>query len=201
LKALRKKEIDANPYVQFRKWFNGVLKLNMREPYAMILATATQNGIPSIRTVLLKQIEDDGFIFYTNYESQKGRELTDNPNAALLFYWDEVRRQVRISGKVKKVPVQKSEDYFQSRPRESQIGAWASRQSSIIPNRDYLEEQYEDMRKKFNKQVIPLPPYWGGFKIFPDKFEFWQGRESRLHDRISYLKKDKDKWEIVRLAP
>lgn len=201
MNPLSKSDIDKNPFKQFENWFEDVVKSDLEEPSAMIVATSTRDGVPSIRTVLLKGIEDDGYIFYTNYESQKGRDLIENPYAALLFYWDKQRRQVRISGRVKKVSYEKSEEYFKSRPRESQIGAWASQQSRIIPNREFLEARYREMYDQYDSKTIPLPPYWGGFKVIPDRFEFWQGRESRLHDRICYIKKETKEWHIVRLAP
>jgi len=165
----------------------------------MSIATATPDGKPSVRTVLLKEFDENGFIFFTNYESNKGKNLEANPYAELLFYWMNFERQVRIFGKVEKTSRELSEEYFKSRPLKSRIGAWASKQSSVIPSREYLENQFVEFEKKYTDK-IPLPPYWGGFRVIPERFEFWQGRESRLHDRICYLKKD-DKWEIVRLSP
>jgi pyridoxamine 5'-phosphate oxidase len=200
LKALTENMIDSNPFTQFSHWFNEMLKADFIEPNAMILATSSVNGIPSLRTVLLKKFDEDGFIFFTNYESRKAKELLVNPNAEVLFVWLELKRQVRISGKVEKISVKESEDYFHSRPTNSQIGAWASKQSSVIPGREYLEKKYEEYSEKFKDGKIPLPPFWGGYRLLPEEFEFWQGRESRLHDRICY-RKNKDAWEIFRLAP
>ena len=165
----------------------------------MTLATASKEGVPSVRTVLLKGYDENGFLFFTNYESRKGKELTENPVAELLFYWMDLQRQVRISGKVEKISKLESENYFKTRPLESKIGAWASKQSEVIPDREYLEKQFSEYEKKF-KDNVPLPSNWGGFRLIPERFEFWQGRESRLHDRICYLKKN-NVWEIVRLAP
>ena len=200
MKELTENNIDPNPFNQFSIWFNEVLKLDLMEPNAMILATASGEGIPSLRTVLLKKYDENGFVFYTNYESNKAKDLMENPNAEILFLWLELERQIRISGSVEKITSDHSEEYFHSRPTNSQIGAWASKQSSVIPNREYLEEKFREVAAKYKGGNIPLPPFWGGFILKPVKFEFWQGRESRLHDRICYRKKS-DEWEIVRLSP
>ena len=197
--ALKKSSVDKNPFKQFESWYNEILKSDIKEPSAMTLSTASRKGVPSVRTVLLKGFDEAGFLFFTNYESKKGRELIQNPVAELLFYWMDFDRQVRISGKVEKTSNEESEKYFISRPLQSRIGAWASKQSEIIPNREYLEKRFVEFEKKF-KNYIPLPPNWGGFRLIPGKFEFWQGRENRLHDRIVYLKKDQE-WETVRLSP
>ena len=197
---LTENKADPNPFSQFSKWYNEILKSDIIEPNAMVLATSSVNGIPSVRTVLLKNFDKYGFVFYTNYESNKAKDLLSNPYAELLFLWLEQERQVRIYGKVEKVSIEESEEYFHSRPESSQIGSWASRQSSIIPGRKYLEQKYKEYFEKFKNSIIPLPPFWGGFRLIPDKFEFWQARESRLHDRICYKKKNND-WEIVRLSP
>lgn len=199
MKTLTKSAVDSNPIKQFAKWYKVILKSGITEPTAMSIATATKKGVPSVRTVLLKGFDEKGFLFFTNYKSRKGKELTENPAAELLFYWRDLRKQVRISGKVAKVTKQESEDYFNSRPLKSRIGAWASKQSEVIPNRKYLEEQFKEYTKKY-KRDVPLPHYWGGFRLIPERFEFWQGRENRLHDRICYVKKN-SKWKIVRLAP
>ena len=199
MKTLTKSAVDSNPIKQFAKWYKVILKTGIKEPTAMSIATATKKGIPSVRTVLLKGYDEKGFLFFTNYKSKKGKELIANPVAELLFYWRDLRRQVRISGKVEMVTKQESEDYFNSRPLKSRIGAWASKQSKVIPDREYLEEQFKEFAKKYKKDV-PLPSYWGGFRLIPERFEFWQGRENRLHDRIYYIKKN-SKWKIVRLAP
>ena len=157
-------------------------------------------GIPSARTVLLKKFDESGFVFFTNYESHKAKDLSANPNAEILFVWLELERQVRIRGKVERVSSEESAEYFHSRPTNSQIGAWASKQSSVIPGREFLEEKFRETAEKYKDGKIPLPPFWGGFRLVPDEFEFWQGRESRLHDRINYRRK-RDSWEIVRLSP
>ena len=200
MKELTENIVDPNPFTQFSHWFNELLKSDVKEPNAMVLATASAEGIPSARTVLLKKFDETGFVFYTNYESHKARDLTVNPNAEILFVWLELERQVRIRGRVEKVSSEESEEYFHSRPTNSQIGAWASKQSSVIPNREFLEEKFRETAEKYKDGKIPLPPFWGGFRLIPNEFEFWQGRESRLHDRISYLRKG-DNWEIVRLSP
>ena len=199
MEELKKPTVDKNPVKQFAKWYEVVLKSGLKEPTAMTLATASKGGVPSARTVLLKGYDEKGFLFFTNYGSRKGRELSENPFAELLFYWMDLRKQVRISGRVEKVSKEESEKYFKTRPLNSQIGAWVSRQSEIIPDRKFLEEKYKEYSEKY-KEDVPLPPFWGGFRLIPERFEFWQGRENRLHDRICYLKKNGE-WEIMRLAP
>ena len=199
MEELKKPTVDKNPIKQFAKWYEVVLKSGLKEPTAMTLATASKGGVPSARTVLLKGYDEKGFLFFTNYGSRKGRELSENPFAELLFYWMDLRKQVRISGRVEKVSKEESEKYFKTRPLNSQIGAWVSRQSEIIPDRKFLEEKYKEYSEKY-KENVPLPPFWGGFRLIPERFEFWQGRENRLHDRICYMKKNGE-WEIVRLAP
>jgi pyridoxamine 5'-phosphate oxidase len=173
------------------------------EPNAMTLATATASGRPSARIVLLKSFDHQGFVFFTNYESRKANHLAENPNAALLFCWLELERQIRIEGRVEKVDEAESLEYFQSRPKESQIGAWASPQSRVIPNRSFIEEKVQAIQNQyFTDDLLPLPPFWGGYRVIPDRFEFWQGRESRLHDRIVYQQAPgKQEWQIVRLGP
>ena len=200
LTALDETGVNPDPFKQFSDWMEEAVKSQLLDPSAMILATSAKDGKPSVRTVLLKGVEPDGFIFFTNYKSQKARELNENPNASVLFLWRELERQIRISGKVIKVSKTKSEEYFHSRPYESQLGALASEQSEIIPGREYLQKRFDELKTKFNGKVIPLPEFWGGYKIIPGNFEFWQGRESRLHDRICYLKENNG-WKIVRLAP
>jgi pyridoxamine 5'-phosphate oxidase len=199
VEELKKPTVDKNPVKQFAKWYKTVLKSGLKEPTAMTLATASKGGVPSARTVLLKGYDEKGFLFFTNYGSRKGRELSENPFAELLFYWMDLRKQVRISGRVEKISKEESKKYFKTRPLNSQIGAWASRQSEIIPDRKFLEEKYKEYSEKY-KENVPLPPFWGGFRLIPERFEFWQGRENRLHDRICYMKKNGE-WEIVRLAP
>ncbi len=200
MKELTENIVDPNPFVQFSHWFNELLKSDVTEPNAMVLATASADGIPSARTVLLKKFDEEGFVFFTNYESHKAKDLMANPKAQILFLWLELERQVRVSGKVERVSLQESEEYFHSRPTNSQIGAWASKQSSVIPDREYLEEKFKETAERYKDGEIPLPPFWGGFRLIPEEFEFWQGRESRLHDRINYRSKGKI-WEIVRLSP
>ena len=196
---LNKENIDKDPYKQFSSWMDDVLKMNIVEPNAMVLSTSDENNFPSSRVVLLKELKDGEFIFYTNYESKKGHDLSVNPQASLLFFWRELGRQIRISGTVTKTNREESENYFSSRPYESRISAWASKQSSIIPGRKFLEDKFEEIKKEYEK-VVPVPSFWGGFKLSPIRFEFWQGRENRLHDRIVYIQ-NKDKWDMVRLSP
>lgn len=198
--ALSKSSVVKDPFAQFNLWYDEVISSKIAMPEAMILATTTADGIPSTRTVLLKEVDDKGFIFFTNYLSRKGKELEKNPNASFLFYWKELERQIRIEGRIDKISREKSEEYFNTRPRESQIGAWVSEQSSIIPDRKFLDAKFDELKKKFGDDKIPLPDYWGGYRLIPNYFEFWQGRESRLHDRICY-KKIESGWEIFRLAP
>lgn len=193
--------LDANPMVQFQKWFSGARAVAIHEPNAMTLATAGKDGQPSARIVLLKEAGEDSFVFYTNYRSRKARELAGNPRAALVFYWPELGRQVRITGRVKKTTRTESEHYFHTRPRGAQLGAWASRQSSIIADRGTLERRVQELEAKYAGKPIPLPPDWGGFRLFPDSIEFWQGRLNRLHDRLRYIKERGGRWKIERLAP
>lgn len=189
-----------NPIVQFKMWFDEAVLSKIEEPNAMTLATASSEGVPNARIVLLKEYDKKGFVFYTNYESQKGKELEKNNSAVILFFWKELVRQVRIKGNVQKISEEESREYFQSRPRESQLGAWASKQSSSIPDRKFLEDKFNSLVKKFEGKEIPLPPYWGGYRLFPSEIEFWQGRESRLHDRILY-RLIENEWKINRLSP
>ena len=199
MKPLTKSTVDKNPFKQFEAWYGKVLNSDIKEPTAVTLATSSKDGTPSARTVLLKGFDENSFFFFTNYESRKGENLIENPVGELLFYWMDLQRQVRISGRVEKTSREESEEYFKTRPLKSRIGAWASKQSNVIPDREHLEKQFAEFEKKFGDD-IPLPPHWGGFRLIPEQFEFWQGRESRLHDRICYKKKDGG-WEIVRLAP
>jgi len=197
---LNETSVDKNPFIQFSKWYKSILHSNLNEPTSMMLSTADVNGNPSARIVLLKEIDDSGFVFYTNYGSRKGKDLEENPKAALTFFWDEVRIQIRIEGRIEKISRETSKEYFSSRPRESQIGAWVSAQSSVIPNREMLENKYVELKEKFGNEEIPLPDFWGGYRLIPNYFEFWQGRENRLHDRICYKKENND-WKIFRIAP
>jgi pyridoxamine 5'-phosphate oxidase len=190
-----------DPLEQFNIWFGQAVESKLHEPNAMTLATADKSGFPKARIVLLKESNPDGFIFYTNYESHKGQELAENPNVALVFNWLELFRQIRIEGVAVKVSPATSESYFQSRPRGSQVGAWASPQSKVIASREEIEENEKRIEEKFNGlEVLPLPPFWGGYLVRPSKIEFWQGRANRLHDRILYTK-DSDNWKRERLAP
>lgn len=201
LKSLDLNDVSKNPFTQFDTWFKEAVSSKIHEPNAMTLATASKDGFPSARVVLLKGIEKDGFVFYTNYESRKAMEMLENPNVALVFCWFELQRQVRIEGVVSKITKKQSAAYFKSRPPGSQIGAWASPQSRVIENREVLEAYVKDIEKKFESHdELPLPRFWGGFKVKPTKVEFWQGRTSRLHDRIQY-RKEKRSWIIERLAP
>ncbi len=197
---LNETSVNKNPFIQFIKWYESVLNSNLNEPTAMMLSTADVNGNPSARIVLLKEIDDSGFVFYTNYESRKGKDLKENPKAALTFFWDELRRQIRIEGRIEKISRETSKEYFSSRLSESQIGAWVSAQSTVIQNREFLENKFDELKEKFGNEEIPLPDFWGGYRLIPNYFEFWQGRENRLHDRICY-KKEIDEWKIFRLAP
>jgi pyridoxamine 5'-phosphate oxidase len=208
LKALRKDyrqqsldltDLNDHPFIQFQQWFQDALKAEIPEPNAMSLATATPQGIPSCRMVLLKELDDRGFVFYTNVKSRKGKDLEENPFACATFYWFALERQVIIQGSTEQVSQQEVESYFASRPRESQISAWASHQSEPIPSREELEKMYLTYEKKFEKVPVPLPPYWGGYRILPTRIEFWQGR-NRLHDRFCYYLID-HQWHIERLSP
>jgi pyridoxamine 5'-phosphate oxidase len=195
------KGVLKDPMLQFEKWFQEALLANVMEPNAMHLATVNSQGHPTARIVLLKGIENQQFTFYTNYQSLKGRELAENPACALTFFWPELERQIRIEGTAERVNPERSEAYFQSRPRNSQIGAWSSPQSSIIDNRQILEERVKQMEQKFSgKEVLPRPNQWGGYGVTPLRIEFWQGRASRLHDRLQFSLVD-GQWKIFRLAP
>jgi pyridoxamine 5'-phosphate oxidase len=198
--VLSEQDIDQNPIVQFKIWFQQALDAKLYEPNVMTLATATANGIPSARIVLLKGFDEQGFVFYTNYDSHKGRELQENPRAALVFFWAELERQVRIEGEVCKVAPEVSTEYFHSRPHGSQIGAMVSPQSQVIKSRDELENHIVILKEKYANQVVPRPDHWGGYIVKPTNMEFWQGRPSRLHDRIRYKFVD-GSWIIDRLAP
>ncbi|HVU28362.1 MAG TPA: pyridoxamine 5'-phosphate oxidase [Verrucomicrobiae bacterium] len=221
--SLRRADLDANPVAQFQKWFAqaageasasrwrkiGVALFNLwrairnhrpADVNAMTLATVDKNGIPSTRTVLLKGVDERGFIFFTNHDSRKGRELAENPNAALTFFWPELERQVCVAGTVEKISREESEKYFKSRPRGSQLSAWASNQSDTVKDRAELEAKWREIEKKFPGE-IPLPPDWGGYVLKPERIEFWQGRPSRLHDRFSYTRQADGTWKIERLSP
>ena len=192
--------IDRDPINQFKRWFDDAVASGMKLPEAMTLATATSDGKPSARVVLLKSVDAGGFVFYTNYRSAKARDLEANPNAALLFYWSQFDRQVRIEGTVERVTAEESREYFKTRPRESQIGAWASPQSDVIENRETLEARVAELEQLYSDREIECPEHWGGYRVKPTRIEFWKGRIGRLHDRIVY-ERDGANWRINRLAP
>jgi pyridoxamine 5'-phosphate oxidase len=200
LKSLLEEDVLDNPLAQFSLWWNEAVSSEIEEVNAMTLATATNDGYPLARIVLLKGMTDEGFLFFTNYQSHKGEELAQNPRAALVFFWKELERQVRIEGTVEKISEAESDAYFASRPVKSKIGAWASPQSTTIPGRHIIEENVEKYNAQFGEENIPRPPHWGGYIVKPQKVEFWQGRRSRLHDRILYSKVN-EQWKIERLAP
>jgi pyridoxamine 5'-phosphate oxidase len=201
LSGLRRSDLDPDPIKQFSSWFTAAVEAGIRDANAMSLATATADGRPFVRTVLLKGFDQDGFVFFTNYESQKGAQLAENPYAALAFYWVELDRQIRISGPTEKTSRQESERYFHSRPPDSQLGAWASPQSRAIDGRRVLEAKLAQMTERFTEGPIPLPPHWGGFIVRPAMMEFWQGRPNRLHDRFRYCRDSSGIWNVERLAP
>jgi pyridoxamine 5'-phosphate oxidase len=199
---LEEQEVSSNPIEQFQSWFQDALNANLIEPNAMTLATASVDGKPTARIVLLKGYDERGFVFYTNYNSTKGKQLLGNPWGALVFYWDKLERQVRIEGQVVKVSEEESDLYFHSRPIASQIGAWTSDQSEVIANRVVLENKQAQLAQKYaNLEMIPRPSHWGGFRLIPDVIEFWQGRPSRLHDRLVYRLQEDQTWKIERLSP
>ncbi|OGU40196.1 MAG: pyridoxamine 5'-phosphate oxidase [Ignavibacteria bacterium GWB2_35_12] len=198
--SFSEKTAKENPFEQFKLWFEEVLAAEMLEPTAFVLSTSTKDGKPSSRVLLLKQFDEKGFVFYTNYDSRKGKEIEENPNAAILFFWDKLERQIRIEGKIEKISEVESDKYFQTRPYTSKLGTWASEQSSPLSSRFKLIRQVAQFMAKYPVNV-PLPPNWGGYRLIPDVFEFWQGRESRLHDRLQYNKNENGKWVITRLYP
>ena len=199
-KGLHEQDLDPNPFTQFKLWFDEALSASVIEPNAMLLSTVS-NGRPSARIVLLKDLDQTGFTFFTNYESKKAREMETDPFVSLTFFWKELERQVRIEGKVEKTSDAESSEYFAVRPRGSQIGAWASAQSEHLENREELEERTRLLEEKFAGSEVPRPPHWGGYRVVPHYFEFWQGRPSRLHDRLVYEKNGEGSWEIGRLYP
>jgi pyridoxamine 5'-phosphate oxidase len=201
LNGLYEADLDPNPIQQFRVWFDQALSAGLAEPNAMTLATATPGGRPSARMVLIKGLDERGFVFYTNYESRKGQELAANPYAALVFYWAELERQVRIEGVVEQVAPEQSDAYFHSRPLGSRLSAAASRQSQALASRDELERRVASLAAAHADGLLPRPPHWGGYRLVPDTIEFWQGRPSRLHDRLRYLRDRTGVWVVERLSP
>jgi pyridoxamine 5'-phosphate oxidase len=222
--GLNREDLDGNPFTQFNSWFaqaaatasgsrwrkigialyklwHAILGHSPADVNAMVLATVDKDGRPSARNVLLKGVDERGFVFFTNYDSRKGRELTENPNAALVFYWAEWERQICIAGSVQKIPREESEAYFKTRPRGSRLAAWASNQNDVVKDRAALEAKWNEAAAKFSGEEIPLPPNWGGFVLSPQRMEFWQGRPSRLHDRFSYTREPDGAWKLERLAP
>ena len=200
-KGLRRTDLDSNPIRQFANWFTAAIEAGIRDVNAMSLATADRNARPSVRIVLLKSFDQEGFVFFTNYESTKGRQLEANPYTALGFYWIELDRQIRINGKVEKTSRHESQAYFHSRPLGSQLGAWASRQSEVIDARRVLDARMAEMTERFRNKRVQLPPHWGGYRLKPEIMEFWQGRQNRLHDRFRYTRLTNGSWQIDRLAP
>ncbi|MBD2244102.1 pyridoxamine 5'-phosphate oxidase [Nostoc sp. FACHB-888] len=201
LESLSELEVDLNPFIQFKKWFDQALAAQLPEPNAMTIATTTPDGKPSARMVLLKDFDERGFVFFTNYNSHKGQELAENPQAALVFWWAELERQVRICGYVEKVSETESDHYFETRPANSRLGAWVSNQSEVIESREVLERRLQEFHSKYENREIPRPPHWGGLRVIPTEIEFWQGRSSRLHDRLLYSRLDNNTWKIERLSP
>lgn len=199
--GLKTSELDANPFKQFEAWYGQTIDTGIHEPGAMSLATVDASSQPWQRIVLLKLFDEKGFVFYTNYESRKAKQIAVNPNVSLLFPWHLLGRQVKITGVAEKISTAESLKYFATRPRGSQIGAWASEQSQVISSRSMLESMFEHMKQKFSDNEIPLPPFWGGYRVKPETFEFWQARDSRLHDRFLYQKNEQGNWFNQRLAP
>ena len=202
VQGLHRSDLHLNPIEQFGTWFSTAVNSGLADANAIALATATSEGKPSVRIVLLKGIDERGFVFFTNYESAKGQELSANPQAAFTVYWHQLERQIRVTGIVEKTSRQESATYFHDRPRGSQLGAWVSRQSEVIDARRILDARLSEMTERFaGEEVIKLPPHWGGYRIIPETIEFWQGRANRLHDRFRYTRQDDGSWMIERLAP
>jgi pyridoxamine 5'-phosphate oxidase len=200
LQKLSEESVAEDPFLQFNIWWSEAVAAKIDEVNAMTLATASGEGVPAARTVLLKAFDENGFVFFSNYDSNKGKQLQENPMACLVFFWKELERQIRITGTVSKTSGKESDDYFNSRPEGSRVGAWASPQSHIIASREWLEENEKEFRKKFNNEKLSRPENWGGYRVMPSVIEFWQGRTNRLHDRIQYSLLN-SKWIIERLAP
>jgi len=199
--VLDREDLADDPVEQFEGWFSYACETVPMDPNAVSISTVDGEGRPSSRTVLLKYFDEKGFVFFTNYESKKARQIDANPNVALLFFWSDAARQVKIRGKAERIPTSETLKYFMSRPRGSQIGAWVSAQSSVVSSRSLLESKFQEMKQKFSNKEIPLPSFWGGYRVVPEVIEFWQGRRNRLHDRFQYTKQDDGSWSIERLAP
>ena len=199
--ALDREDLDDDPIVQFEDWFRYACETVPLDPNAVCLSTVDSDNRPSSRTVLLKSFDERGFVFYTNYESRKAADMEKNPNVSLLFFWSDAARQVKIRGTAEKISTGESLAYFLSRPRGSQIGAWVSAQSSVVSSRSLLENKFQEIKQKFRNKEVPLPSFWGGYRVVPQEIEFWQGRRNRLHDRFEYTRQQDDSWQIERLAP
>ena len=198
--GVHESSINRDPFAQFNQWYGQARRTGLPLPNSFALATVTPDGKPDARMLLLKGVDEKGFVFFTNYESRKANEIAKNPNATMVFHWNELFRQIRIEGRLEKVSAEESDAYFQSRVRGSRIGAWASRQSSVIADREELEAQVKEIELRYKGQHIPCPPFWGGFRLIPERIEFWQGRPDRLHDRLCFMREG-DGWKMFRLSP
>ena len=199
--SLDERDVDRDPIRQFQSWLDQATEADVPEPHAMTVATATPEGVPSARIVLLRGVDERGFTFFTNYDGRKGGEIEANPAAALVFFWQQIERQVRVEGKVVRVSEAESDDYFRGRPTKSKLGAWVSKQSEVIPDRAHLEKEMEAIQDRFPGETVLRPPHWGGYRVVPSTIEFWQGRRSRLHDRVVFRREPGEDWRIERLAP